>query len=104
MTKSQTLQGKGLRENKNYFTILYDLEFSVDDFFAFHQYTKYSIDGNNEIANTRRGKINLGSIRERTSAMMNPKSEINPPIPALHHAMNSPINAIRRQATIGINK
>jgi len=93
-----------LLQVSDYFTILYNLEFSDDDFFNFHQYTKYSIDGNNEIANMRRGKINLGSIRERTSAMMNPKSEINPPIPALHHAMNSPVNAIRRQATIGINK
>jgi len=52
----------------------------------------------------RKGKTNLGAIKERTSAMMNPKSEISPPIPAFHHAMNSPINAIRKQATIGINK
>ncbi len=72
--------------------------------FSFHQYTKYSIDGNNEIANMGSGKINLGEIIERTSTMMNPKSEISPPIPALHHAMISPVNAIRRQATIGINK
>ena len=36
--------------------------------------------------------------------MMNPKSEIIPPIPARHQAIISPVNAIRRQATLAINK
>ena len=51
-----------------------------------------------------KGRVNLGEKIERTSTMMNPKSEMNPPIPGLHHAMNSPVNAIRRQETIGITK
>jgi len=60
------------------------------------------MDGTNKIRKTGRLKINLGLIIKRTPAMMNPKSEISPPIPALHHPMISPVNAIRRKTTAAI--
>jgi hypothetical protein len=68
----------------------------------FHQYAKYSIDGINMKTKKGRLKMKFGFNLKRTPAIMNPKSEINPPRPARHHAIISPQNATRKQTTVAI--
>jgi hypothetical protein len=62
------------------------------------------MEGTKKITKMGRLNSNLGSIIRRAPAIMNPKSEISPPKPSLHHTIISPQKAIRRQTTVAINK